>query len=376
MFLKIAFSILACIGAVVVLAVLALGVAYFVLVRRLSRRMRETVSNMEAMLSETIDADSYSVIDEFCNHNLVPPMEIQLKAMGQNPIVGDQLAEEIHAWLVKHGFETVGNYRITAIEEEWSVYLSDDQKLVGVIRNSPYETDVYVEFCFDLSDQSDPYRRGGVSNPPKSTLLVPEGAVGKHFTSSLSDDFSLLSRMWLEAKEMIDVNEVRTVAKQDIRKFFENAHAAHMLSRLRAGGVTEQEVRASFRAQCISVSDDDVQEIVDLWQSAICDYLLQRSPKARLIDAAGDTDLVIVFDNINHEFLIRQFDPIIKTLPGTDESHSTGELQTLLDRFPAREAIGRFRPLLPSELRFQLIDTVHEPVESDIYRIPNITNGL
>ena len=47
------------------------------------------------------------------------------------------------------------------------------------------------------------------------------------------------------------------------------------------------------------------------------------------------------------------------------------ELKTLLRLFKPREAIARFRPLLPESQRFSLIDQLRTPVEADLYLVPH-----
>ena len=78
--------------------------------------------------------------------------------------------------------------------------------------------------------------RGGISNPPDATLQLPSDAVGRFFSGRLTGDFQLLSRMWLEAKELLDAHPAVKVDAGGIPEFFEEAHSVEMEYRIESGG--------------------------------------------------------------------------------------------------------------------------------------------
>jgi hypothetical protein len=348
-----------------VCAGVALAIAYFVIVRRLTRKMQETVGEMEAMLVNTIDADGFHEVADEYDFDLVPPMQIRLGASQRELFRETELCRRIDAWLLDHGFQRIACFIIDELEEEeLCVYLSDDRKLVGAIRQRSDESEPFVEFCFDLSDGGHTGLRGGVSNPPGGTLQLPADAVGQHFAGRLSDNFELLSQMWLVAKELVDARRVQEVDPSQIAEFYEEAHAAEMESRIRVGGVSTSEVRESFQSQGIAATDDDVEAVVDQWQTAIADHLIGYSRKAENQFDDG-RDVLVVYETISTKFLLSSVREFFAALEGMDTAEVElliEELQQLLRRFSPRDAIARFRPLLPPEMRYSLIDQIREPV--------------
>jgi hypothetical protein len=361
-------TILVIIGACVVLASFAFAVAYFVLSRRLAHKMQETVDAMEVMLAKSVEADAFSVLSD-SSPDSIPPMKIRLLRSDRKLFSDTPLCERIDEWLIAHGFERNGCYVVEELdEEELCIYLSDDRKLVGSIRQPAHALEPFVEFCFDLSDNYHLGYRGGVSNPPEGTLALPSDAIGRHFGGRLSENFGLLSQMWLEAKELVDRHRVQLVSADKLAEFYEEAHAVEMECRMRAGGVTESEVRASFAAQGIEPTDEDVAGIVAQWQTAISEHLLDLSPKAESHLEQGQ-HVLVVHDSTEREFLTRGLQVFFNSLKDAapTENDLVGEFRMLLTKFSPRDAVARFRALLPSQFRYRLIDQIRHPVEADFY---------
>ena len=360
--------ILATIGALVVLAVLTIGVAYIVLLSRLNNRMRETVAEVEDLLSDSIQAAAKQA--NLSGDDTVPPMRIHLESVPAQ--FNSDLERRIADWLTTHSFTPVGVFVIEELaSERLHVFLSDDQMLVAAIRFPPGSQEPYVEFCFDLGDR----QRGGVSNPPDSTLLLPPDAVGRFFRGNLGHDFELLSRMWLEAKELVDHHEVTRVAEEQIAEFFEDAHAAEMDCRIKAGGLSESEIRETFQGQGVVPTEEEINSIQQRWQDAIEDHLLEYSTRARNYFHSGG-NVLFVHEGSIKRFLIERLQSLLTSVADyaevsieeNDRLHT--ELSELLDRFDPREAIARFRPLLPSKLRYELVDQIQTPLQADVYVLP------
>ena len=121
------------------------------------------------------------------------------------------------------------------------------------------------------------------------------------------------------------------------------------------------------------MSKAEIELIQHDWQDAIEQFLVEQSPKgAEYFD--DDAEVIAVHDGSLSKFL---FDRFCDFYEGESEIEPQellrimNELQTLLQLFKPREAIARFRPLLPESLRFSLIDQLRKPVEADLYLLPS-----
>lgn len=359
---------LATIGGVVVLAVVALAIAYVIMSRGIQRKMRSTVSEMELAVSGALAEKQLAVVGPA----VIPPMRIHLEPMPNEIGAMGAIGQRVGAWLTEHGFDFAGNFLIEELlGEQLQVYVSRDRRMVGALRCPNGCDEPYMEFCFDLGDA----QRGGVSNPPDATLQLPAEAVGRFHRGRLSESFELLSQMWLEASELIDEHHVQPVELGEVPAFFEDAHAAEMDCRIANGGVSELEIREALIAQGIEPDTTDVEEIQEQWQVAIELHLLDFSSRAMNHYASG-SDVLIVYDGSVGSYLMNRLrdrlddfedlDPQ-REISREDVLESLGELRVLLSRFSPREAIARFRPLLPLALRYDLIDQLKHPVEADFY---------
>ncbi len=362
MLFQTAVYLFATIGVIVVMAVIAFAVAYVILMRRLALKMRDTVEEMETLLSQAVaDTDS-----------CVPPLRIHLEPTVKAPSPAGSLNDRIVRWLEAHSFCFVGDFEIEELGHELlQIFLSDDRRLVAAMRYPTDCSEPYVEFCFDLGKG----QRGGVGNPPACTLQLPDEAVGKFYHTKLSDDFGILSRMWLDAKELLDQHAVIPVEADQVAEFFEDAHAAEMDCRVIAGGVSEEEIRAAFVAQGVEPTPRDIEELQEQWQTKIDAHILDFSARSLNHHHAGER-ILIVYDGSTGNYLVKQLRETLEELQSAQllspESLRTAfmELRELLNHFPPREAIARFRPLLPDALRYRLVDQVTQPVEADLYLLP------
>ena len=363
-------GILAAIGGLVVMAIVVLIVAYFLLSWRLTNKLRQTVAGMEEILADSALADKYEEFFLPPQHGSVPPMRIHLRRLENSAWDDHALVHRIDQWLLQHSFRRLGDYVCDGLKGElYRVYLSDDQLLVAAIRDAGDDSEPFVEFSFDLGNSL----RGGISNPSGLPLPVPSGAVGKYYSQQLSHDFEVLSRMWLDAKDLVDAHDVHAVDPQRITQYFEEAHAAHMDSRIASGGVSEAEIRAAFEAQGSQASREDIEEIQEEWQQAIEAHLLDFSPRGVEQHRAG-REILIVHDASVGSYLVNRIQDLYESLLPNDQDRllpMSTELQQLLQRFSPREAMARFRPLLPNELRYDLVDQIKQPVEADLYALPN-----
>ncbi len=376
---NIIIAILALLGAIVVVAIVTLLVIYVLLSMKLSRNIQQTVEAMETALARTIQdkLNTESLLESRPGN--VPPMRIRIQPTHlvpalQNQFEENSLAARIHDWLLEHSFDAQGDFYIEQMEGEYlRIYLSSDQRLVAATRFQPDCLEPYVEFCFDLGNGI----RGGVSNPPGCPIALPEDAVGKYYQVQLSDNFELLSRMWLEAKELSDAHEVQLVAANAVSEFFEVAHAAEMDFRIASGGVSEAEIQGSFAAEGMVATTDDIAEIQKQWQEAIERHLLDYS-KHGLKQFDLGREILIVHDGSVCNYLLERMRLKLQQMHHDDRllcdqaliREMATELTGLLQQFSPREAMARFRPLLPVPLRYDLIDQLQHPIGADLYALP------
>lgn len=367
-------AILLVFGAVVVIACVALAIAYCLVASRLTRRMRETVAEIENIVQHRLASVVSSPADYGSDSIYVPPMRIHLEAVQAECWPQLSGVDEVDHWLRAHQFQPVGEFSIPALaNEQLKTYLADDGLLVAALRHSPHESagddegDYYLEFCCDLGDG----RRGGVSNPPLATVQLPEDAVGRHFHGTLQNNPSLLSQMWLEAKEIVDQHVVFAVRAADIPRFFEEAHAAEMDVHLQAGGLSESLIRDSLAAQGQAADADDIAAIESAWQTAIDQHLLACSRRSQIAAELGQP-LLVVHQKSAQRHLLRQLDQLLTDMDRLEQArwlNAKQELTTLLERFTPRDAIARLRPLLPARARYELIEQIEKPLAADVYRL-------
>lgn len=371
MFFRAVIYLLALVGALVVLAVIAFAIAYAVMMRRLVSKMRDTVQEMEGMLSRTIDAEGVRELQPYERSSPVPPMRIHLEEYSSGASLC-ALGEQIDQWLREHSFEPAGAFVIEEqdFEKLWT-YVSEDRQLVAAIRYPAEAHEPYVEFCFDLGEQL----RGGVSNPSDATVQPQPDAAGRFFQGALSDDFQLLSRMWLEAKELVDRHEVNNVDPSTVCQFYEEAHAAEMDCRIREGGISESEIRVAFQSQGVEPNREDIEAIQEQWQDAIESHLLDFSSRGQDHHYSG-RQVLVVHNGSLHAYLVGRIQDLVEEfgdLEGIDRDELLelcAELRILLEKFSPREAMARFRPLLPKLVRYDLIDQLRFPIEADLYLLP------
>lgn len=368
MLLKIILAILATIGAIVVLGITVIMVLYFVVARRITLRVRQSLRDFEAMQrSGAIDAGYFRSIEEGSQSEFeVPPMRIHLHRAPADIWLNESGVAEGAKWIQSQGFQFVGDFLIEEIpESRLKVFLSDDDELVAAIRQDRAEDPAYVEFCFDLGNN----QRGGVSNPPHATVPLPAGAIGEHFHDDFSDGVHFLPKMLSRARELAEENRALKIDRENIEEFFEVAHAAEMDFRIERGGLTAEEIRLALEQDKQSVAKLEIEGIQRDWQAAIEQFLVGQSPKGS--DCTDECDRVVaVYDGSLGIFLQDRFSDIFvgHSEEEADEAvRLMNELETLLKLFKPREAIARFRPLLPEAIRFNLIDQLRKPVEADLY---------
>ena len=371
MLLKIIFAILATFGAIVVLGIAVVIVLYFVVARKITLRVRHSLRDFEAMRGGAIDADYFrSIEDEEDSEFDVPPMRIHLKRASPGIWLSENGVEEGAKWILNNGFEFVGDYLIEELPgSRLKVFLSDDRWLVATIRQDRGDDPAYVEFCFDLGNN----QRGGVSNPPNATVPLPDGAIGEHFHDDFYDGVHILPRMLERARVLAEENAELKVDREKIEEFFEAAHAAEMDMRIERGGLTAEEIRLALAHDQQSVSKAEIEVIQRDWQDAIEQFLVEQSPRgAECFDENGE--VIAVHDGSLSTFLLDRFCDFYEgesEIEPEDLLRIMGELETLLRLFKPREAIARFRPLLPESMRFSLIDQLRKPVEADLYLLPS-----
>ena len=338
---------------------------YFLVARRITKRVRQSLHEFETLAKGSIDADYCRTIGG--KHQIdVPPMRLNMTQTDAGIWQGESGVEEGAKWIVANGFEFVGDFLIEELPDaRLKVFLSDDERLVATIRQDDLENAPYVEFCFDLGE----HRRGGVSNPPSSTVPLPADAVGEHFHDDFYDGVHVLQKMLKRARTLADENNALKVDRARIENFFESAHAAEMDSRIERGGLTAEEIRAALGPVQEDISESEVEEIQWNWQESIEEFLLEHSVKGA--DESGE--LLAVYDGSLGSYLRRRicdFYAIESNLETSQLNRLSDELESLLRLFQPREAMARLRPLMPESTRFKLVDQLRKPVEADLYLLP------
>jgi hypothetical protein len=302
----------------------------------------------------------------------VPPMRIHLEPTSQNPQLFGELGEQIAAWLIEQGFQCVGQFVIEELDyEQIAIFIGQDHRMIANMRLPDATGEPYAEFCF----QDPTGDLCGVSNPPVSTVPLSNDAIGRLYHHQLSGDFGLIGRMYSEARSLAEVHQAVKLQPTLLAEVLEAAHAREMDLRMNAGGVSEQEIRVALARQGVAVSEEDVATIQNQWQAAIQGHLLDFSPRAMNYHIEGHR-ILVVHDGSLKNFLVDQLSGLIRCVSRSQDPvqrqviSAFAELPQLLSIFTPREAVARFRALLPRESRYRLVDQLKKPVEADLYVLP------
>jgi hypothetical protein len=347
-------------GALVVAVMATLFYWHFSWARRTRSELNAALSDMNTRLSQLESRLELQPV--------IPPMSIFLEPIDRKWHVADELCRQIDRWMMLHQFQRVGYFSIEELDgDELCVYLSNDQLLVAAVRMSRDSAEPFVEFCFDLG-QGD---RGGTSNPPASTIRPPLDSAGCHFEGKLTNNPQLLYQMYDRALQLVEEHKPLPVSRERIAEFFEEAHACEMALRVTSGGISESEIHEVLQRQGISPTTTQVAWIQRQWQSAIEDYLLEFSARGKSRQMDGQR-ILVVHDGSIPSYVATTLRPVIQaTLKDAREVELlSSELEQMLQRFSPREAVARFRPLLPLKNRFDLVDQMNRPVSADVYALP------
>ncbi len=372
----------ACIGIVLLLAIGAAVAWYIALVVHVNRRL-QVPSRADRIGGWTVPEDEgwaeevgWVEDDEYggeADASLVPPMSIHLESP-RRPMELLPVEKDAVEWLKRHGFQPCGMFVIEELGFEVMVTLtSPDRRVVAAVRRPSNGDESYVEFCFDLGDG----RRGGVSNPPPETVRLSHDAVGKHFDGSLAEDLdSLLTRMWDACQRLLEEHQVRPIDPERVDAFYEEAHWNEMQYYIQRGGLSAEEIRAVLSAQGNEPTAEEIDQVQAEWQEAIEFHLIDFSSRGLEYYYEGG-DVLIVYDGSVASYLMDRMRNFLADVPlddGLRESQileSLKELEALLQRFSPRDAVARFRALLPPSARYRLIDQINTPVEADLYLLPS-----
>lgn len=380
--LKVIVLILATIGAIVVISIVVLAIFYVLLVRKVTLRIKRSLRDLEQLDSDVLEShfrrlgkDVPTENDDFDDENFddefddaeatsdVPPMRIHLLSIDHFEQVFQDEVNLVTNWMRKHGFELIGDYRIPELgNTELRAFISSDQRVVAALRTLDYEP--YVEFCFDLGKGL----RGGVSNPPTATIPLPMDAVGSHLVVDLSDEG--LTKMHQLARTLAEQHEANIVDRNRIVSFFEEAHSTEMDARIQRGGLSEAEIQQSL-SNYGSYETRDVQAVQNDWQTAINHFLIRQSNKVTS-RTNEESNVLVVYDASLARLLLDRIRTVYGQLQTQELTAKLDELESMLKRFSPREAIARFRPLLPENMRYDLIDQLKKPVEADLYLMPEL----
>ncbi len=366
--------LLAAFGAGVILMLIVLAIAYVTVQRRVSQRLQQAMEEINLLLqaqAESSPSDGQDTEGQF-----VPPMRIHFEAATSNLAPFQPHGLKVHQQLIEWGFELMGQYVVEELQDECiRIYLDDSQHYIALLRRPQSEQEPYIEFCFVSTDGE----LGGVANPPRSTVQLPADVLGRYYNVSFSEEPGLAARMWSEVQELAEGLECIAIenSPESIARIFEDAHAEEMDYRLVSGGLSEAEILQSLSSQGTPVSADDVEMVQASWQAAIEQHLLDFSPRGLNHHILG-REILVVYDGSVNSYLINRIGRMLEQWEIVDERSRDEivaileELQELLNRFTPREAIARFRPLLPQKLRYDLVDQLSMPVEADFYVLSEI----
>ncbi|MFO0939530.1 MAG: hypothetical protein U0930_02065 [Pirellulales bacterium] len=346
----------------------SLGVALLVLAVLIHLAWsRRAASKLQVQLSQVNDRLD-QIESRLDPRPIIPPMSIFLEPIEHRWHLVDELCKRIDQWMQRQHFQRIGYFRVDQWEgEELCAYLSQDRTLVASIRMAKDAVEPFVEFLFDLGDGE----RGGTCNPPASVIRPSDDSAGQSFDGRLSQNFSLIDRMYHEACELASRHQVVLIDPDRIAQFYEQAHEFEMAQRVHCGGITETEIRDVLVRQGLEPTESQVATIQRHWQLAIEDYLLEFSArgKNRLVD--GDRVLVVHAGSLGN-FLIAQLESVLaKAVDNPREiAKLASELQQLVDQYEPREAIHRFLALLPTGHGIELVDQIVRPVPADLYVLP------
>ncbi len=371
MLLKILVIILAIIGGIVVFAMIAIVALYFAVAKRIRMSVRQSLREFSELHTGVIDANEVRTLNRLNTdlHGSVPPMRIHLNEHDTPLWFEDPLADFVSKWMLAQKFSLVGDF---SIDENPGARLrcfqSEDRRIIATFREDDCDGPAYVEFCLDLGDG----RRAGVSNPPGDVLPLPNDALGEYVSEPLCEhDSSVLQSMLASARKLAYEHHAIPVDRSDVKRFFEQTHAAEMDFRIARGGLTEAEIRQLLVETCGAAEPVDIEKIQWEWQEAIEAFLIDRSRRcADVSNRRGK--MIAVYDTSNHGYLQVRFSEYYIGLLGKQFKERAKELELLLQKFQPREALARFRPTLPENWRYSLVDQIREPVEADVYRLPQL----
>lgn len=370
MLVNILVGILAVIGGFVVLVVISLVVFYFMLVRRANRKVRLLIDRMEREGGrDVIDSDDYQEMDWPDDDVCIPPFTMELQPAEKLPWWDPALADKVTRKLQKADFKIVGDYVAASMDDSAKrFFLGEDGRIVAVLHQDPQMDEAYLEFYFEMVAGG----RGGVGNPSSYTIALPAGAVGKYFEQSLTEGLRVVSKMLSEVRALVAAHPAKQMPPSEVVASFVQAYNDDMLAHIRKGGLTAKEIEEILIKRGEEPDEFMIGDIQTSWQQAIEEFLIDQSRRAAEQDDEGH-DVLAVHDGSLAEYLADRMNDFLSNFLGqeTDETESRLiELEQLLDRFPPREGIARFRPLLPQSVRFSLIEQLKLPVETDFYLLP------
>ncbi len=353
MILRLIVTILATIGAVVVIAIVVVLVMYYLLVRRVRNRVRQSLREFEDLNVGSIDAAIAREGDsagELCFE--VPPMRIHLREASHEIWGADAAVLEATCWIRAKGFEFISDYLIDeAPEARLRVFLSEDQLLVATIRQDSQE----------LCRMSSSVLTWAIIGVAVSAIRpIPPSRSRRMRSASTFTTTSMMACISCRRCLREPVSLLRSMVRGEwtLMRFVHSSrrpHAHEMDARIERGGLTIDEIRSTLEHSRQAVSPAEIEEIQWTWQDAIDRFLVDQSRK-RFDDA--DEWLAVHDGSLStylYDRLSKYYSEVLR-IDSEEFARVSQELKTLLELFQPREAIARFRPLLPSEIRINLVD--------------------
>ena len=349
----------------------ACGLYYCFTMRKVSKRLQSVASDLELYLEKQKDKQLASRTTGLVETDCVPPLAIHLEKESDPEFWQNAGVSRFCKWFQDQEFSWVGDYVIEEMaDEHLRIFLDTDRRLISALRYPHYASEPYAEFCFKLLDGS----CAGVANPPEHTLLLPEEALGKFFSEKLSENRLLLDEMHQAAECISQSHGVVQWENDDVPLFYEESHAAEMDLRMRRGGLSVEEIERTFSAYGAIANAADIHHVQSQWQDAIEKHLIDFSSHAMNLVVQGQL-VFAVHDGSEQVFLVEKLQSTLSRLVrasalSNEINVSAVELKEMLTKFSPREAIARFRPLLPSGLRYELVDQISRPLPADLYVLP------
>ncbi|MDR3632921.1 MAG: hypothetical protein P4L84_03740 [Isosphaeraceae bacterium] len=337
--------VLQILGAMFLALILAI-VVLFLVIRAKARRFLKTLGTMVEQAQQAAGA----------------PARIELVPMAVNDWDDPDTVQEQASALAALGFEKAGDFEVRPVDglrvEAW---MKPAEAITAVIYEHP-QAGIWTDLYTHYEDGSritylNSSAGGGVDHAPGHDVERLPGL----------DPAELYRKLLAERPQ----KPMKHYALSNFAGIFEKAYADDMDWRNARGGPTEREMRAVAALSGDSYSEENLEAARELLAARAAEQLTD-SLREKFLAQSGMTAadwervrdrVVIIHDRLTGDML----GDILSEYADEDD----------LDGFdfdsdaPARERFAAYNAQRPSERRFELLGTVAEPIEANVYRAPS-----